>query len=382
MENQTKGKSNIYILGDICPGWNDTQQFATGNMEAVFLGAHELFQSGDLVIGNLECPVTNSSAKIKKTGCNIKCNAKDINVLADLGISALSLANNHILDYGEQGLKDTLDCLNQYKIKHYGAGTIKESQTPYSIELSGKKIQVLSFAEREFNCAVDYSVGANLWDDIDSLNLIRSRKETCDYLIVQYHGGIEFYEYPSPQLQKRCRAMAEAGADFITCQHSHCIGTHEHWGESEILYGQGNTLFGYDAMPKCNEGLIVHVTFGEKMIIKYIPIIATINGEQFMDNAMAAKCLTEFEERSSQLNNPLFLNEKWKEFCALQKDMYLPMLYARSRVFNKLNRIFKGVLIDMNVRNNSQMATMNLVRCDAHREVVQTLLEQEYCRDE
>lgn len=83
---------------------------------------------------------------------------------------------------------------------------------------------------------------------------------------------------------KRCRAMAEAGADFIVCQHSHVVGTREGWHGSEILYGQGNSIFGYWGEPTWDRGLICIIDLignedGVQSNVRYFPIVATLEGE-------------------------------------------------------------------------------------------------------
>ena len=98
-----------------------------------------------------------------------------------------------------------------------------------------------------------------------------------DYLIVLNHGGIEYYKFPSPLLQRKCREMVKCGADFVVCQHSHCIGTAENFLNGTILYGQGNSVFGYkDNSDSWNNGLLVKLTLSdlEQKRIEYIPISA------------------------------------------------------------------------------------------------------------
>ena len=218
-------KNNIYILGDICPRWGNAKHFDTGNEYIVFNNIINLLSDADLVVANLETPATYNGEKLIKNSMNLKTNPSDLLLLKKAGINGVALANNHILDYGVTGLEDTVSSCEKVGLFCYGAGTVENASKPYFIDLNGKKIGLLAFAEHEFNCAIDYGKGANLWDDLDSISAITKAKKECDYLIVQYHGGIEEYIYPSPYLQKKCRAMCDAGADIITCQHSHCIGT-------------------------------------------------------------------------------------------------------------------------------------------------------------
>lgn len=371
--------NTIYVLGDICTRWNNTQQFDSDNTGRVFNELKELVKDADLIVANLESPVTNSNKKLNKNSVNLKAEPTDISVLKDFGINGVALANNHILDYDIKGLEDTLDICDKLGIFYYGAGTKEEAAKPYFVQLNGIKIGILAFAEQEFNCAVDYGKGANLWDDLDGIKSIKLAKQECDYLIVQYHGGIEHYEYPSPDLQKRCRFMCEAGADFVTCQHSHCIGTRENYNGAEILYGQGNSIFGYrEKNNSWNQGLIAKIEISDTVKITYIPITASITGEHLINDVQANEILELFNKKSENVLNPVFLNQSWIEFCNKKKDEYFPMIFSWNRVFNKLNRLSKGKIIELFTSNKNRRNAMNIIRCNAHREVIKTIFENDF----
>ncbi len=368
----------IVVLGDICPAWGFPEQFATGEAENVFHDIMPLLQSADIAVANMEAPVTDTNQKLRKNSVNLKAKPTDIAVLKSSGIDGLALANNHILDYGTQGLSDTINSIEQNDMFYYGLSDANNRNSVHISDINGYRIGFLAFAEQEFNCAVDYGCGAALWDDLDSPLIIREAKSKCDYLIVQYHGGIEHYVYPSPYLQKKCRAMADAGADFITCQHSHCIGTHEKWHDSEILYGQGNCIFGFGKTKGWNEGLIAEITIDAETRVDYIPIKAHSDGEYLATEDGAAEILRAFEENSNNIVDPLFIKTKWDDFCKNHSSEYLPMAFARGRVFSKVNRVTKGKLIKIFTNISSRRNAMNLIRCDAHREVLQTVLENNY----
>lgn len=369
--------TSIIVMGDICPHDGFPNQFLTGESANVFHDLLSFLSDADYVVANLEDPATARTEKLKKNSVCLKARPDDISLLKSAGIDAVALANNHILDYQVAGLEDTLSCLQQNGIANYGAGTVEEAAEPLIVNIQGKKIGFLAFAEREFNCAIDYGKGANLWDDLDGPAVIRKAKEQCDFLVVQYHGGIEHYIYPSPYLQRKCRAMAEAGADFVACQHSHCIGTHEFWAGGEILYGQGNTIFGYvPGKTAWNQGLVAKIAIGDSVSIQYIPIEAKSDGEYLMQPDDAAALLKTFEVNSKQLSNTEYIQNSWNAFCQKQKDMYLPMLFSWGRIANKMNRMTKGGLVRFLTTESERRTSMNLLRCDAHREVLQTVLKE------
>lgn len=373
----------ILVLGDVCPRWGNVEQFATGDPERVFHDLLFYFQEADYVVGNLEAPITTCEGKLTKTSMNLRAEPADATLLKKAGIDALSLANNHILDYGVSGLEDTISILNTIGISTYGADTLGQEAKALKFMKDSTTIAFLSFAEREFNTNRDYPKGANLWDDIDGMRDIRRAKEEADYLIVQYHGGIEEYEYPSPLLQKKCRAMIEAGADLVTCQHSHCVGTREKWGHGEILYGQGNTVFGYEKNNSSwNDGLLIRILIDNGFSVEYIPITAKPDGVFIQKSENAILFLESFEERSVKISDNEWVKSEWLAFCKKQKNTYLPLMCCWGRGLNKVNRVLRGRLFDLFTTGRSRMSAMNIIRCDAHREVLQTILEQDFYHGE
>lgn len=377
----------LIVLGDICPDKSYTDWFEHGTPENVFNDILPLLKASDYVVANLEAPVISKGNKINKTSMNLSASPNTVKILAESDINALSLANNHILDYGVEGLSETISNLIQNNIEYYGVGSSNNVLPPHLVNKNGIKVGFLSFAEREFNCCIDYGIGAFLWNDIDGLKIIYDAKKKCDYLVVQYHGGIENYIYPSPMLQNRCRAMAEAGADLVVCQHSHIIGTKEKWNKADILYGQGNTIFGYskDEGDYWNQGLICRIIINKtenqiKSSIDYIPIIAKEDGEFLADNELKTQVLQKLDNNSLKIKDSEFINEQWRSFCKRQSSTYLPLLLGWNKFAVRINKILKGSLVNLFIDKNKKRNIMNLIRCDAHREVIQTILEEDFYR--
>lgn len=370
----------LAILGDICPTQDYRSLFDNNNAEQLLGEAASILRGADLAIGNLEAPATASVEAILKTGPSLKALKSDLDILKSARIGVLSLANNHILDYGAQGVLDTLEHCEKLGIHTVGAGSNADAaKKPLFLNIKGRKIGILSFAEAEFNLAAEESAGANGFDYFDSIKDIQQAKKYCDYLIVLYHGGIEHHPYPSPLLQKKCRAMAEFGADLVLCQHSHCIGTYEQLHGSTILYGQGNSVFGHQpGNDEWNEGLLVEVAIsgqGEREI-EFVLLNATVEGIRLANKQKTEERLKMMAEMSLALKDPGQIEELWKEFSLGNAPLYYPLLYGRGRIFTKLNRILNNGLINLIYSQKERRMTMNLIRCDAHNEVVQTILKE------
>lgn len=367
----------ICIFGDICPAWGFRSSFDHADLNMVFGDVLASFKDSDLVIGNLETPISLKGEPIVKCGPCFCSRPDDMRLLRSAGFNVLSLANNHILDYGPYALQDTIAIAETNEILTVGAGNNrKAAEKPLFLKVKGQSIGVLSFAEHEFSIAGEATPGANLFDPYSSLKDISAAKANCNYLIVLYHGGIEEYPLPSPLLQKKCRAMADAGADLILCQHSHCIGTRENHHGTEILYGQGNALFGKHGDPAWDTGLLTTVTLSdEECKVSYRAFAAGEAGISFLDDQGNREVLEHMEQLSANLDDPAFLKQSWDAFCEKLAPMDMPLLLGWNRVLNKLNRIMKNRLIKWYVNRRKAMISMNLVRCDAHHEVIQTILE-------
>lgn len=367
----------LTILGDINTDWGWRAGFDAGDATPIFGDVLPELKSSDYAVANLELPLTDSTEKSIKTGPCLKGKPTDIAVLKQAGLHAVSLANNHILDYGAQGLLDTLAAAQKEAFPIFGAGkTADEAAQPMFVTIKDWRVGFLSFGEEEFNIAYNDKPGANLFDPYRSLEQIQEAKANCDYLIVLYHGGIEHFEYPSPLLQRKCRAMIRAGADLVLCQHSHCIGTEERYLEGTILYGQGNAIFGRRKTQRWNTGLLVTVDLTEAdKTVSYRAFEAGVNGICFVSEENNQEILQRMAKQSECLSDAAALKNQWDRFCHTQAPEYLPTLFCWGKVRGKLNRMLKGKPIKHLISRKRKMVAMNLVRCDAHRDVVQTILE-------
>lgn len=368
----------LCILGDICPAKGFLAEFAQCEHEQIFGDVLAELQSADISVANLETPASAHGAPIEKCGAAFCCDPVALQTVKNAGIDFLSLANNHILDYGGQAVNDTVAEAKKLGICTFGGGeNAADAAKPLFVEQKGWKLGFLSFAEQEFNIAGEDTPGANLFDPYRSLNEIRAAKERCDYLIVLYHGGIEHYALPSPLLQKKCRAMADHGADLILCQHSHCIGTAECWSGATILYGQGNAVFGKRGENEAwNTGLLTTVMLTEEeKNIAFRLLRAEEHGIRFASEKENAERLQKMAEQSACLSDPAEIKKKWDVFCEERASEYLPAMLCYNRVANKLNRMLHGKLTKYLVSRSKKMVAMNIVRCDAHRDVLQTVLE-------
>ena len=366
----------ILFLGDVCPTNDYRRLFDDASGKLLFNNVIDLINNADFSVCNFECPATDQENPKKKCGPSLKAKPQDVKMLKNAGINAVSLANNHILDYGTKGLEDTINSCNEAEISFFGAeinGDLDKDRLVLKKE--NETVTIFSFAEREFNYVKEEKTGAIQFDPYESFDKIREAKKDGK-VVVLYHGGIEYYRYPSPLLRKKCLKMAQAGADLILCQHSHVIGTKEEYQNSFILYGQGNSVFGYrKESDSWNEGLIV--TFDTEKGVFLDLMVAKADGVFKAEEDCQNQRIADIERLSSGWTEE-FIESQWEKFVKAKESLYYPMLYGKGRVYNKINRLTKNRVFNLLTGKKKKMTTMNLIRCDAHRELIKTLLERDY----
>ena len=366
----------LYIGADFVPTDINRVLFETGNIEALvgkeLLG---LFKQYDLNVFNLEVPLTDASTPIDKFGNNLKSPTKTIYGYKALEPIFLTLANNHSLDHGVEGLTTTLQLLNKHDIKNAGAGTnVKEAKKPFIFEKEGIRIGFYLCAEHEFTVASCHTMGANPFDVLESFDDVEALKKTCDYVIVLYHGGKEFYRYPSPMLQRYCRKFVDKGADLVICQHSHCIGSREDYGKGTIIYGQGNFIFNSESYIHHKEfvkdSLLISVeATKDTFVVSEVPIRGTERGTRLATESEAMETLTEYKKRSENIRDAHFVAQAYKDFADTHVKRYLREFLGRSFIIRAINGLFGRKLIQLILGKTSYLAIQNYLECEAHHEL-------------
>lgn len=374
--------AKIIIGADLVPTKNNFEYFKSGNVEKL-IGKEliEKLNQADFKIFNLEVPLTNRETPICKCGPNLWAPTDTIVGLQAINPCFFTLANNHILDQGEQGLFSTMQVLDNANIKYAGAGkNIEEALQPYNIDINGIKVGIYCCAEHEFSIATSTRPGANPFDPLESLDHIVSLKEKCDYVICLYHGGKEHYRYPSPELQKTCRKIIEKGADLVVCQHSHCIGCEEKWLNGCIVYGQGNFLFDDSDSRFWQTSVLIEIDLLERGI-KYIPLQKTGSCVKLAGNDEGKKIISEMQTRSKQIQKTEFVEE---EYSRLAKSMLFDYISRDDimlnslifKIFNKISGHQLGKKLIQKKLKRYSMCYINQYHCEAHRELILKGLEE------
>ena len=312
------------IGGDIVPKTDEVKQlFVDGDIKTLFGDVCDLIKSADRTIINLECALTNSNNEIPKFGPCLKADPRCADTLKKLGVTDVALSNNHVFDFGIEGLKDTIDSIERAGLPYTGVGeNDTDSRKPYVIEQDGKKIGIINVCEHEYSYATSNRMGANPYDPYLTMQDIRELKKSTDFVVVLYHGGKEHCRYPSPRLRNLCREMVLCGADVVLTQHSHCIGCYEEYEGGHILYGQGNFHFCWPGHKEMwYTSLLVELDIDKKIAIKFIPLITLEKGIDVAKGAKAEEIMDAFKIRNEELANGKW-RDGWHEFCESVRGMY------------------------------------------------------------
>jgi poly-gamma-glutamate synthesis protein (capsule biosynthesis protein) len=376
MQNNEKSLS-ILIAGDVVPTDANENLFIQGNLEAL-IGTDiiKLFSNSSISTINLECALTEAKIPIEKCGPRLKAHPASIKAIQALNPSLIGLANNHIMDFGNRGLDDTLSVLENSKFPYVGIGKNLEdaSKSLHVIERKGWRIGFYACAEREFTIAMSNQPGANPFDPLTTGDIVKQFKEQLklNKLIVLYHGGKEYYQYPSPELQRVCHHLVEKGADLIVCQHSHCIGAYEEYQGGKIVYGQGNFVFDTKHLLS-KESLLVELRLDDQgQDVVFHPIKRKSDGTLYLTKGEESKAILEaFQNRSARVKEAGFIEKSYREFALNMLPLYLHNLSPFGKWFSRIDRhIFEGRIIRRLYSRNKQLVLRNVIECEAHREVL------------
>jgi poly-gamma-glutamate capsule biosynthesis protein CapA/YwtB (metallophosphatase superfamily) len=223
---------------------------------------HELEKTQvDLRIVNLETAVTSAERPWPDKGIHYRMHPQNIDCLTALKISACAVANNHIMDWGYEGLVETLKTLNEAGIAHAGAGDdAEEAMQPAILEMSGRsRVLLFSFGSTTSGIpqewkAIGISPGVNLLDDLSEAaaarlaDQMRAHQQPGDLIVASIHWGSNWgYEIPRKQVAFAHR-LIEEGVAVVHGHSSHHVKAIEVFKGRLILYGCGDFLTDYEGI--------------------------------------------------------------------------------------------------------------------------------------
>ena len=210
-------------------------------------GVDSVFQSAQVVVGNLECPATKIQAPVFKRYI-FRAEPEWLDTLRQHGITHLNLANNHSIDQGREGLIDTRSNILAAGMVPIGAGeNMQEAAQPVLLAEHPRKVWLvpsLRLALENYAYLTDKPCVSQ--EPMDSLlsHVYRLRQQdSTAVIIVSLHWGQEHKLEPVPRQRHDAHMLILAGADVLVCHHTHTLQTVEHYGGHAIYYSIGNFIF-------------------------------------------------------------------------------------------------------------------------------------------
>lgn len=215
-----------------------------------FKNVRDLLLEDDLTVANLECVLRNeTTGGVKDKTYVFRGFAEYTEILKLGGVEAVSLENNHTLDYGKAGLKDTKQALRDAGIAYH------DQEDTYFFEKDGVRIAFLSL-----NGVVWATYKENAPAFVEKIKRL-DEDDTVDAIVVSLHFGVEYSAFHSDGQTNMARRMIDAGADLIIGTHPHVIQGMEVYKERLILYSLGNFVFGGNSNVRSLQTIVPRVTF-------------------------------------------------------------------------------------------------------------------------
>ena len=239
--------------------------------ESIYGDLLPVLRRANLRIVNCECALTSAASPAWKSGAVFKGAPAHAGGLATVPFDVACLANNHVLDYGVAGLRETLRVLARTGIHSVGAGlTDAQALAPLSLLVNGQGVHVVNISEGEDLTASTGGPGVFGWDLALAAAQVRALKKFGGIVIVIAHCGLEYVPFPPPYVVAAFRALIEAGADCVIGHHPHVPQGIEWWRDRPIFYSLGNFVFfqpttlfhrktGFCVSLRCDDGRVTGV---------------------------------------------------------------------------------------------------------------------------
>ncbi|PID27519.1 MAG: hypothetical protein CSB55_08560 [Candidatus Cloacimonadota bacterium] len=300
----------LILTGDISLSSIDIKSFA---IDKKIL---DVFANSDVVFGNQENPVTSETKRNGSLVVNLKSGKDSIDILKNFDV--LSLCNNHIFDYGEKGMSDTINYLKLNNIACYGTGkNIKEAVKPY---FDHKNKLCFFSATRWFNAKKNKAGTASFKAIEKEFNKF---KKDGYFNIYTPHWGYEYITTPPPDVRRHAKKMIDIGVDLIAGTHPHILQGFEKYKDKYIFYSLGNLIFHDKHMkPRQNKELIdktviliLNITDNKVDKADFLPVNITNSGLSEAGDQFNAKDLLD------KLSSPLL--RPYKEYLKIYYDSTL-----------------------------------------------------------
>lgn len=316
---------NILFVGDI--------YFGERPHISVASEIKQILKSADLVVANQEGPITDRKEAIGGKCC-LKSAPETANILQSWGVDVVSLANNHMFDYGLVGFEQTRQQLDNAGIRYLGAGkNLEQASRPLIVDVKGRRIGLLAYSWEfvQTTCASADSYGCAPLEKELMVKQIRSIKNEADTVIVLPHWGYWEYPLPSPEHVELGESLIKAGAAAVIGHHSHMVQGITIEGGNLMAFSLGNFAFaryryGHQNVKLTKEnlnGVILSLVLEASEVISY-ELIHTRQEKAVIVRDNSERRRAEFAKRQALLLSTDYAKH-WR--CYLRRRLFKRILY-------------------------------------------------------
>lgn len=297
----------LNFIGDIMLGRFVAERYAEGLYSLVSDEVLTRLSEAEFCIANLESPIVSCNSE---DSLKFAANAELLEYFK--WVDCFSLSNNHINDFGTQGMTETIEALDCKEINHNGL--YKDEYHPFLIELNGEQIAVITCADMmnyEFSDDCPYkTLRVNHPTEIE--DCIKHYKAQGYFVILYAHVGMLFTRFPNPVIRDFLHSMVDVGADCIVTAHPHCLGGYEYYNERLIVYSLGDFLMDGASYRRRKAGVLkLKIINGELNKWEIFPVQTTDGLQVCLPNEKTAKKMMEdfeYVSRKIKANSSKYLS--------------------------------------------------------------------------
>lgn len=370
--NNKNNKLRLFFVGDFYSKSIDHVRFSP-ELESVI-------RACDIAFCNFEAPIETEAMPIEKVGPSLSQSRNAPEFLEKKGFNIIRLANNHIADFGQEGISQTINSFQQSLL--LGVGNFEQAYSLKIKKIGNQKIGFLAFSHYEFGVLDSYLDDETLgyaWINHPCVdNLIQESKKEVDLLILIAHAGVEDIELPLPEWRERYRSLINLGVDAIIGMHPHVPQGWELIDGKPVFYSLGNFCFDmYSDTPLWNNGLAVVLDCVDDKLVNFNVInLLNENGTIKVDNNSD---INEHVRNLSVLlsDNALYISSIDNMILDLWNNVYERYLFIGTNGLTLkygLKFFLKRLYGSFFRKKGMPLFLLNMFRCESHRWLVQRAL--------
>ena len=292
------------LVGDLMLARQVDERIAREGIEAPFRRVRRILRRADLLVGNLESVITTRGARQSKK-YTFRAPARGAAALHAAGFDIVGIANNHALDFGRDGLADTLRNLKRAGVRSMGAGAdATAARAPVIVTREGLRIAFLDRADARLDSpewphlrweatrrrsGLAYARPRELRADV------RAARRVADVVVVMLHSGREYATSPTRSQRRVVEAAFDGGASVVVSSHPHVLQRGRHWGTRVVAWSLGNFVFDdFATVPGGRDSAILDVTVGRSGVtsVRWHPVVVRGGFPQLAAGADRRRILT------------------------------------------------------------------------------------------